>query len=200
MPTGYTAPVQDGKITSAAEFLRNCIPAFDMPSGRGGAPIAPIAPDTKYHDDAIASARARLREVKAWTDDDAARQAEAAYQRDVRRMADTAAKRLEVQARYEAVLAGVRAWAPPTPLHEEFHAFAIKQLVDSIEWDCSMSHWPEPQRRTGEEWRVECIADAERDIEYHTQEREKAIERTEQRNAWLTAILDTLPQEAHSAG
>lgn len=194
MPTGYTAPVQDGKITTAAEFLRNCIPAFDIESGRNGATIDPIEPDTSYHDERLAAARARLEAVRAWSDDDAAREAEAKYQRDVETMRDVAAKRRETLARYEEILAGVRAWVPPTPKHRAFHAFAVKQLEDSIEWDCSRSHYPKPVRVEGEDYRAAQIEQAERDIAYHVEGIDKVKARTAQRNAWVSAVLDTLPQ------
>src|SRR6185437_5714856 len=72
MPTGYTYPVTDGKITQFNDFAMSCARAFgaliSMRDDPRDAPILDeIKPDTKYYDDRIAADTKRIDEIQAMT-------------------------------------------------------------------------------------------------------------------------------------
>src|SRR5687768_6886698 len=72
MPTGYTHPVVDGKITEFNDFALSCARAFGaLITMRDDAMDAPIPeefkPETNYHDDRIAADTKRMGEIQAMT-------------------------------------------------------------------------------------------------------------------------------------
>jgi len=195
MPTGYTADLYDGRATTAAEYLIGCARAFDYESGRNGKKLEPSTPDTTHADGAILTHEARIAEVTAWSDDDADREAEKVYRAEMERVQEQRAKYDAIQARYESVLADVEAWEPPTELHVGMKEFAVKQLRESLEFDCGTSWLKDPERKSGAVYRADEIASAAKSLSYYREDRAKAIKRTEERNAWVGALLESLPAE-----
>ena len=199
MPTGYTHDVQTGKITKFEDFAMQCARAFgalilmrDLP---GGAPIPErFEADTKYHDEALADARAKLAKFTDASDEDIQQWAEADWTDRLNRYADQKADRANGRANYEAMLAKVEAWTPPTPDHEEMKSFMIDQLTGSIKFDYGFAI-ERPIKETWRAWRAARLADAQHDIEYHTTERQKEVERTEGRNRWLSALRASLADQ-----
>lgn len=199
MPTGYTAAVQSGKITEFNDFAMQCARAFgalvmmrDEPSS--AAIPERLEPSTKYHDDAISTAEARLAELAAMGPlhvREAALQAHAiAYSEWDRSQQERKAQK----ARYEAMLSKVDAWKPPTPEHHDMKKFMRDQLTDSIQFDCGTSPGFDDKPKTLEPaaWVVQQVEKAQRDLAYHRKARAEEIRRTESRNEWLTALRASL--------
>ncbi len=191
MPTGYTACVVDGSVTDLRTFA--------LKSARGmGALImmrdephdAPIPekfePQTKYHDDKLVAARARMTELEAM-DEPARIAANAAYNAAVEQDNQKAiAENTEQRNRYNSMIAQVVQWqGAPEGLKE----FMLEQLRSGRDFDCSddpTKYMPQPLSVNG--WYREEFRKAARDIEYHEGERAKEIGRTAERNAWLTKL------------
>lgn len=73
MPSAYTAPVQDGKITEFKDFAILCARAFgaciDMRDDPLDKPIPEaFSPVTKHYDEALATATNKLAALRAMTD------------------------------------------------------------------------------------------------------------------------------------
>ena len=68
----------------------------------------------------------------------------------------------------------------------------IGQLEDSIKFDC-YDRSPIPAVKSGEQYRMEQIADAEKTIDRNIKYREEEIARVEGANAWITALYRSLP-------
>lgn len=102
----------------------------------------------------------------------------------------------ELQAKYEAVLERVREWVPPTPDHVGLKDFMIKQITDSIGWDCksTIDYYSKnaPVLLTGEQWMAKTAEEAQRSLDYHRRELLKEVERVDSRNAWVRALRDSL--------
>ncbi|UXN70931.1 hypothetical protein N8A98_07010 [Devosia neptuniae] len=96
--------------------------------------------------------------------------------------------------RYNAMIAETVQWqGAPEGLKE----FMLDQLRQSRDFDCS--DFPTkyyPPARTTEDWFVAEVAEAERNMAYHTKEQAKEVERTDERNAWLAQLHAALPAEA----
>lgn len=196
MPSGYTAPVQDGTITEFREFALSCARAFGalitMRDDPADAPIPEkFEPSTGYYDGALERARRALAEVEGMPLDECEREAAAQHRHALEDRRKRQAEKDVVRQRYEAMLAKVEAWEPPSPEHVEMKAFMAKQLRESIDWDCTV-YGEEPERISGTEWREQMLAKARRDIEYHTEERRKEIERVEGRNRWVQQLRESL--------
>lgn len=195
MPTGYTDAVQSGKITEFSDFAWRCARAFGaLVMMRDSSMTAPIPerfePDTSYFDKRIATATERLVELKAM---EPAQAREAALQQHAQRYVEWNTRRQKLkaeQARYEAMLAKVEAWTPPTPDHEGLKIFMRDQLKESIRFD--FYEEPEPVSPGATAFIAEESRLAHRDLDYNTAERAKEIERTEGRNRWLAELRNSL--------
>lgn len=195
MPTGYTADLYDGKDQSFPEFALACARAFGalilMRDDPKDAPIPDeFAPDD-YHVKKIAEARAEFDRLVSMTNVEADAEAvRLADEWDAARAAEEAT-RLARKARYEAMRDEAEAWDPPTSEHQGLKEFMVKQLTESIDFDCFTYEFPSPPR-DGSTWRHEAVAKAKRDIEYHTAEHAKEVERAAGRSAWVQALRHSL--------
>lgn len=196
MPTGYTAGVQDGRIVEFREFALQCARAFGALIELRDEPLAATVPPPfeprGYHQKALGEAQAKLAEIEAMDDRAVARAAEAAYLESCQFWAEVREKRATERVRYEAMLAKVNAWAPPTPDHQGLKDFMLSQLRESIDWDCRDYETEPPRRQTEAEWRTEALAQARNMIELHTQEHAKEVARVNDRNAWVRALAQSL--------
>jgi len=197
MPTGYTVHVQDGTITEFKDFAMLCARAFGALVMLRDEPLtSPIPeklePHTKYNDERLAAAEARLSELKAMSPEDIRKAALEAHTAAMTAWAERRQERARTRQRYEAMLAEVRQWAPPTADHKGLKTFMIEQLEESIRFDASDRYDEAPVTPAGEAWLLEEIRKAERDINYHTQQRAEEIARTAGRNQWLADLRASL--------
>lgn len=201
MPTGYTAPVKDGEITSLTDFALTCARAFgamvllrdsdqSLEATRKFIEDGSYAENSSYNEDRLAQCRARLAELQAMSDEDVLAAAQKAHDAVVAGNAAYEEKRLVELARYEAMLERVEAWEPPTEDHVSFKEFMLSQLRESIEFDCRPLSMPVPVVSLA--WRDEQIERATKDITYHEDQIQKERERNAGRVAWVTALLDSL--------
>lgn len=196
MPTGYTYPVQEGKITEFRPFALQCARAFGALIEMGDDPMdtpipAKFEPNTSYHDERLADANDVLMRVPAMTD----AECDAAAQKEYGERLASWTKRREERAlhrqRYEDMLAKVAAWHAPEAC-EGLKSFMTEQLTLSIGQDCEGRWDDEPQPQTGTQWRAAQLKEATRDVEYHGRERAEAIARCAGRNHWLDALRASL--------
>lgn len=196
MPTSYTAPVQDGDISTLAEYALRCACAFaiDMRDKPLGPLDDPTPPDTTYYDKATTEATAEL--VRLESDEYAAN----AMQREQteREEADAkyAAKKAETKRRYKAMLAQVVQWQPPTPEHQGLRDFMESQLLESIKFDCPDSKYSLPKPPdTLAAWRLDRIVKLHKDLAYYSEQIQKAHARHAHNAEWARALRASLPQE-----
>lgn len=203
MPTGYTAAIKDG--ISFKTYAMNCARAFgacielrDEPGGGERIPEA-FAP-SDYHAKALEKARAELLALDSMTPDQCERAAAKAYYdaetNRVMRLDEIAAQR----AAYDAMLAKVQAWTPPTSDHAGLHNFMATQIIESIRFDCDGDYYDKPtERMTGEQWAAKERERLTRDVAYHEREHAAEVKRAADRTAWVSALRDSL-SKAEGAG
>jgi hypothetical protein len=201
MPTGYTAKLYEGTEQSFQDFALECSRAFGalilMRDSSTDAPITveAITDDSDYYVKGLARAQEELARLQALSDIEIAREARSAYLDRIEYEERSKADRLAKRARYEGMLDQVREWEPPSEDHAEFKKFMIEQLTGSIDFD-TKDLGGEIVEPTPEEWLAERIARAERDIEYHTEEEAKRLERNEGRIRWMNQLRESLGLEA----
>lgn len=194
MPTGYTAFIEDGNVTTAKDFIllcaRNfgaCISLRDEPLSK---PIPEEFTESSFYRDSLQRERNRLVELRSMTEEDIHNENEAFYQR---RMADRTAalEKAEVlKANYLRILEEVKAWNPPTPEHENLKAFCIEQIQISLP---DTSYYKTPvERQTDSEWIEENIRECLDRISRCENEVQKERNRTDSRNKWLKDLRDSL--------
>lgn len=197
MPTGYTAAVEDGTITTLGDYAMRCARAFGMLIEMRDDPLdAPIPerfePQTAYYDEMIVEARATLAEVDGLSAADCARRAMTEHADALDRQRGYERDRAEHLRRYEAMLEKIDAWRVPPDL-DTLRQFMRDQLLESIRFDCPPTSKREPATlMSGGEWRTNIIRKTRRDLDYYQEERQREIDRVAERNHMLALLRDTL--------
>lgn len=196
MPTGYTAKLYEGEEQTFPDFAMTCARAFGALIEMRDMGLDARIPDEfeppTYHEKEIRIAKARLATLGEMTPENAARHAKEDYDQAVIAREKAETERNARRERYEAMLADVDKWQPPTEEHQGLKTFMADQLRESIKFDCGMDYWPDLPTLDGAEWMAQQVAKAERDVAYHTEEHQKELERTESRNAWVRALRESL--------
>lgn len=196
MPTGYTADVQSGKVTEFSAFAMQCARAFGaLITMRDDPPDASIPEEfapSSYNAKRLEEARQELARLIAMTADERQAAADAAHTKAVASWDRYEAERVAQRERYEAMLTKVDAWQPPTPDHGEMKKFMQQQLSESIRFDCSGRSSPRPEPKSADEWYAAAVSQSSRDVEYHTKEHAKEVERAINRTEWVRALRQSL--------
>ena len=196
MPTGYTSDIADG--ITFEKFALDCARAFGAcimlrDESGGGEKIPERFEPSDYHLKALEKARASLGEAQAMTDEACESAADQEYRDGEASRANNKAKMIGLREKYEAMLARVEAWEPPSADHVGMKEFMLKQITDSIKWDCGYDHYDKPTLRlTGVDWRDKQALKILHDIEYHKKEYAEEVDRTNQRNEWVRLLRESL--------
>lgn len=196
MPTGYTADVQEGKITELRPFAMKCARAMGalvtMRDEQWDAPIPEkLEPSLSYHDDALQEANAKMKRLASMSPDECEKAALDEYTHEMAVWQKMKDDRLRSKERYEGMLAKVEAWNPPQIL-TRLKDFMMRQLRESIVFDCNDAYYCKPALKTGRAWFESNSDQYARDIEHHSKERANEIRRTEERNLWIAALIASL--------
>jgi hypothetical protein len=151
-----------------------------------------FVPDT-YHARELAMAREQLADMQSWDDGRWAREAAKTYAKSVTYAQERNAESAVLRQRYEAMLAEVEAWQPPTDEHLRLRKFMTEQLTSSIEHDC----WDadEPVAVAASDYRDQQLARTRWSIEYHSREYDAEVSRAIGRSEWLRDLRASLHAE-----
>jgi hypothetical protein len=206
MPTGYTAGVADGTIKTLRQYALDCARAFGAcvmlrDEGGGGERIPQEFVASDYHSTKLAEESERLCEIRELDSAEAEARAAAQFAEQLADHRRRLERDAEQRARYDSMIARVLAWNAPTSDHVALRDFMLKQLHDSKAFDCRdpNDRQDSPVRLTGEQWRAEQLKQVGRSIQYHAEENENEIKRTDERNAWIKALRESLPNGTESA-
>lgn len=204
MPTGYTNAIANG--ISFEDFAMNCARAFaacvTLRDEDGGGEVIPDEFKASGHNLARAEAkRAELAELLSLTAEQVAARADARWQEQERERLRYNEKLAALRAKYEAMLAKVDAWNPPTPEHLGIKRFMREQIQESIRFDCSGTSGMKPAARvTGAEWLARRVADLRSDIQRSMEEHEKEVTRAAQSTLWVRQLRASLATCSASRG
>lgn len=200
MPTGYTAKVCDGE-QSFEEFVLTCARAMGALIMMRDDPFDAEIPDefspvTKWHEEQIDRANARLAELRDMTPRGTRRAMQAERERVRQEREEHAQKTVGVRLRLQDMLSKVESWKPPTSEHVRFKQFMVDQLNETIRFDGTDVDWPPFPPYDGWDWKKAEVEKAEKDLAYHTTQIAEEIERTKDRNAWVKALRESLASES----
>lgn len=194
MPTGYTADVEDGKITTLRGYALTCARAFgaliDMRDDPMSKPIPQkIEPRTDYYDTAIAEARDTLAKLPALSDAECEAMAEQDFEAALAQCNENEMRKRKEAGRYANMKSLVDGWKVPDDLRG-LRDFMLEQIATSTRH--SDYEYPMPVRRAGTTWRSKKMEDASASLARNEAERAKEISRAEDRNAWLQKLFVAL--------
>lgn len=194
MPTGYTAAIQEG--ATFKEFALQCARAFgaaimqrDEPLD---SPLQTVVEPSDYHLKALENAieaKAQLDAMQHWEWSDLL---DKHHADKLNSITEAKNKANELRAKYEAVLADVNKWNPPTEEHKGIKEFMQSQIAESINFDCSTSYYDDYTKPSLEQFKIDKYKSVNQSIEYHTKQHEAEVKRCAERTKWLTDYVKSL--------
>lgn len=197
MPTGYTAKIADGidfrtYAMDCARAFGACVTMRDDPGG--GDMIPEKFEPSDWHAERLKEAHAERSRLAALSSTEVDAAAALAWEEAEEHRLKRLAEKSELRSKYEAMLAEVNRWKPPTDEHAQFRDFMRDQITQSIDFDCGGSYGEEPEPKlSGEEWRKKMLGKADWSIQYHAKEDAGERERAASRTAWIAALRASLP-------
>ncbi len=131
-----------------------------------------------------------MAELATFTLDDAANACVAEYEAAMASYQARVTERTATRNRYNAMLAEVMKWEPPTPDHAEMKKFMVDQLTESRKFD---DYTPSvPLRYKPQVWLDKARLDAARSLVRSRRSLDEEIERCGKANAWIDALYESL--------
>lgn len=197
MPTGYTAGVQDGTITEFKDFAIQCARAFGANIMMRDDPLnSPIVVQevAGYHYEWLDEAKAELSRLRKLSIEECEAEAKGEWKKAVAYREETLVNDGIHMSRYDMMLEKVRVWNPPTPDHVHMKEWMIKQLEESIKFDCGHAEYysEKPILEDAKEWRKRKIEEAEKKVQRRAKDLEEEIARTRERNEWNRKLFESL--------
>lgn len=195
MPTGYTAKLmekgQDFRsfVLTCARGMGACVMQRDDPMDEPPKKQKP----SDYHTKAIAEAEKKLAKMKAMSTAKQRAHGEELRAAELARLKQSQADEQKQEARLELMTAQVRAWQPPSKDHQGLQDFMLDQIKISKHGDWMAKYVREAEQKGAEAYFVEALSKAARDIDYHREEHDKEVARTNGRNEWIDQLYRSLP-------
>lgn len=196
MPTGYTAELMD-KGMYFKTFVLQCARAFGalimMRDDPMNTPIPEKFEPSDYNLKALAEAKEKHKALAEMTNDEKIAFGEAEREATINRHKEWLSRDEVQNKRLLEMELQVQAWRPPTADHEGLKKFMLEQIEISLN-DLSYisKEITKAQERSPMAFYVDAVSGAERNIEYHTKENTKEIERSESRTKWVNQLRASL--------
>lgn len=193
MPTGYTAPIINEGITfkqyalSCARAFGALLPMRDEPSN---APIPDEFKASDYHEKELVKAKKELTDYMLLDEDALLKLYEYEQQKEIEQHNKWNAQKDEQRAKYEAMLLEAEAYIAPSEDHVGYREFMIKQIKESIDFDCT--HFEAPERLSFIDWKSKYLKHLHWAVEYHAKCNDEEVQRTRDRNKWIKQLKESL--------
>lgn len=197
MPTGYTAPIYEGKDITLFEYAASCAHAFgafihQRDSGTDSTLTYPPYPDTSYYAEALEKAKADKFRWETYSEEDKYVLWSEYYKEQLVSNAKRLSERAAMRSRYLDMIAQVESVDVPSKL-ANFKEFMLSQLTDSMKFDCPAEDRTDTYYTPREfaEWCADYDKKVVRDIEYYSRELAKEWERYNERVEYINLMKDT---------
>lgn len=203
MPTGYTAYIEDGDITTGKEFLKLCTRAVGVAIDQKDDPLS-VPTKTKfepsqYYIDAYNEACAELRDARSVSFNDAKLRLKSKYHKKIEDYKKLAEKYSDLRNKYLKVRQEVEAWTPPTPEHDGLKKFALEQIdmcIPSTERITEFINKSKEPLDLSDEAITKFIEDnisqCKSSVEYYKKSMGAEYERVKEKQEWMDKFLVSL--------
>ena len=204
MPTGYTAGIIDGEITTFEQFATQCTRAFGatihMRDNPMDSPYEPRTP-SDYHTNSIQSKRERLEEIESMSDEKIVEDFNTQLEEDLKYHQTKMEEDKRNLEKLNSMLESAKSWVPPTEDHQPFRNFMIEQVESTIKVDGDPSYHVnkmvgiKKQMEEGinpKEYREETIQEIKSQISYHETEYQKELVRCKDSNDWMDKFFESI--------
>lgn len=205
MPTGYTAHIEDGEITTGKEFLKLCTRAFGVAIDVKDEPLSTPTPSSfepsPFYKESYDRALKKLEEVNKMTFDEAKIQMRADYEKRISDYKAYAEQEAAMNEKYVKVRKEVEEWIPPTSEHEGLKKFALEQIDMSMTKQKYIDEYLEKSKEEFDDsdeavqnYINDIVDYYQRDIERSYKSWQEELERTRSKNEWMTKFLESLKE------
>lgn len=203
MPTGYTAYIEDGNITTGKDFLLLRSRAFGIAMEVRDEPLSVPTPThfepNSYYQEKYEQAVKALEDSRYLTVDAARVCMRTEHNRRVKSAKETIEKMIALNERYAKIRGQVSAWIPPTEGHEGIKKFALEQIDMCVENEDTFAYYQniidtpaDYSDKAVQRYIDEYIDSLERDVEYAKERYEEDIKRTNEKNQFMKEFIESL--------
>lgn len=203
MPTGYTAHIEDGEITTGKEFLRLCTRAFGIAIDVKDEPLSTPTPSSfepsPFYKESYDRTLKKLEEVNKMTFDEAKIQMRADYEKRISDYKAYAERETTMNEKYAKVRKEVEEWIPPTKQHEGLKKFALEQIDMCVTKQEYIDEYLEKSKEEFDDsdeavqnYINDIVDYYQRNIERSYKSWQEELERTRSKNEWMTKFLESL--------
>lgn len=203
MPTGYTARIEDGSITTGKDFLKLCTRAFGIAIDLKDEPLSITTP-TKfkpdiYYRNRLDKARAELENAKNMSFEDAKTKMVKSHVNSIKMYKSLAEQYIKHNEKYAKVRAEVEVWNPPTEEHCNLKRFALEQIDISVEKQEWIDYYVQKANEKLDDsdeavkrFIAEQIESCYEEVIRAEAAWEEELERVASKNTWMKKFLDSL--------
>lgn len=203
MPTEYTAKLYSGEEQSFEEFAIQCSRAFGAFSHMKDEPFYDNVPemipfDLSFHHERISHALQLFVDFQNKSDYAIEVKMRQEYEYSLEKLQATVQRKKAAQQRYEAMLAKVESWNPPTEDHKNIKEFMIQQLKDSLASDCSTEYEKreiqelQQNKETVEQYRARQTEILKKNLDFAKEQLDKEIHSIQEKNQWILDFRKSL--------
>lgn len=204
MPSGYTAEIVEGKVTTFKEFAQKCMRAFGatihMRDESLSEKYVPRKVE-KYYIESVEDCEDKLDELKKANDQFFIDKVKGELKSDYTHYEEKLRKVLECKTRLDLILKDTKKWTPPTEDHTGIKDFMIKQLEETMKYDADTAYYENELNEIKKKMespidistiKKEMIADAEEELESARERLREEIKRCEDSNKWVEQFLKSI--------
>lgn len=202
MPTGYTAGILDGKTKDFKQFAKTCSRAFmvhlrEEPFDSEYKPRTP----SNYHVKGIAEAKEKLKELEVLDDETIIKREYEKILNDIEYHEKAIITKNENEVKLNKFLEKAKAFKAPTETHKGIADFMVKQLEETIDFDCKdddchKKRIDQLKERlkvlNADDIRGQLRTKATEDIAYNTKAHEEDLKRCRDSNKWYEDFINAL--------
>lgn len=159
-------------------------------------PIPDEFKPSDYDSKRLAELNSELAKLKSMSASECESQAKKAYAEAVKYHQKGIEKDAALKAKYEAMLAEVAAYNPPSRDHVKFKEFMEEQITESIKFDCSGNYHQDALKNlkplTGKQWLREQADSCQRGIASAAKGQADENKRAAERTLWVKQLRESL--------
>ena len=200
MPTGYTGPIYEGKEDYTFEkFAMRCARSFGACVGLRDEPLDKEIDLDKhfqpsdYYKKELERAEKEYKEflLNPPTVDELSKEYDEMVEKNKKEYLARKEENEQRKIRYYNMLSQAQDWVPPTPEHCKLKEFMIKQLEDSLNFDCGNYEPVTESREEYIEYRLSTNRFT-REIEHYRESYQREVNACNERREWVKQLINSL--------
>lgn len=203
MPTGYTAFIEDGDITTGKDFLLLCSRAFGVAVDIRDKPLSVPTPThfepNEYYKRRYEDAVKRLEDGKDISFEDAKAKMRTQHDKRVEDAKRSIKRMSETNKRYAEIRSQILEWTPPSEEHSGIKKFALEQIDMCVNKESMFMYYDKIIAEQFDdsdaaicEYIIEYIEGLQSDVARTKRDYEADVERAEQRTSFMKAFVESL--------